>query len=235
MANISHGGVAEAILTSSQLNIGEDTFPDPVNLSSSPMTVVATIIGSQEEGEVLASQETARPSSKRFSVETPRDGAGKFGDGICAVTSSGGGVNLGGEVTENVTQVVLENVVGVKQDAAVGASEVDVPGAKSQKIKGTTTFALDFDESDDEVHDKEAEHDRTSRLSESTINVNTGERVSYQLKRVFLLVILFYYFAYFCFVFIFSLIFVLFAEKFFPDSSYQRETTVDVGKMKEVA
>jgi hypothetical protein len=46
-----------------------------------------------------------------------------------------------------------------------------MPGAKTQKIKGTTTFALDFDESDDEVHDEEAEHDRASRLSESTINV----------------------------------------------------------------
>jgi hypothetical protein len=30
------------------------------------------------------------------------------------------------------------------------------------------------------------------------------------------------------------LIFV-FAEKFFPDSSSQREATVDIGKMKEVA
>jgi hypothetical protein len=38
MVNISHGGVAEAILTSSQLNIGEDTFPGPINPSSSPVT-----------------------------------------------------------------------------------------------------------------------------------------------------------------------------------------------------
>jgi hypothetical protein len=72
-----------------------------------------------------------------------------------------------------------------------------MPGAKTQKIKGTTSFALNFDESDDEVHDEEAEHDRVSCLSESTINVNTGERVSYQLERVFLQVILLYYFAYF--------------------------------------
>jgi hypothetical protein len=179
VANISHGDVAEAILTSSQLNVGEDNFLDPVNPSSSLVTVVATVVGSQEEGEVLASQETVGPSSQRFSVKTPWDGAGKFGNGIGVVTSSGGGVNLGSEVTENVTQVVLENVVRVKQDAAVGASGVAVPGAKSQKIKGTTTFALDFDESDDEVHDEEAEHDRASRLSESTINVNTSERVSY--------------------------------------------------------
>jgi hypothetical protein len=183
MANTSHGGVAKAILTLSQLNVGEDTFPDPINLSSSPVTMAATIVGSQEEGEVLASQETTRPSSQRFSVETPRDGVGKFGDGIGVVTSSGGGVNVGGEVTKNVTQVVLENVVGVKQDATVGASEVAVPSAKTQKIKHTTTFALDFDESDDEVHDEEVEHDRASRLSESTINVNTGERVSYQLEK----------------------------------------------------
>jgi hypothetical protein len=56
-------------------------------------------------------------------------------------------------------------------------------GAKAQKIKGTTILALDFDESDDEVHDEEAEHDHVSCLSESTINVNTGERVSFQLEK----------------------------------------------------
>jgi hypothetical protein len=42
---------------------------------------------------------------------------------------------------------------------------------------------LDFDESDDEVYDEEAEQDRVSRLSESTINVITGERVSFQLEK----------------------------------------------------
>jgi hypothetical protein len=79
MANISHGDVAEAILTSSQLNVGEDTFPDPVDPSAFSVTVVATVVGSQEEDEVLASQETTGPSSQRFSVETSRDGARKFG------------------------------------------------------------------------------------------------------------------------------------------------------------
>jgi hypothetical protein len=54
---------------------------------------------------------------------------------------------------------------------------------RHKKNKGTTTLALDFDESDDEVHDEEAEHDRVSRLFESTINVITGERVSFQLKK----------------------------------------------------
>jgi hypothetical protein len=63
MANILYGDVAEAILTSSQQNVGEDIVSDPVNLVSSPVTVAATIGGSQEEGEVLASQETAGPSS----------------------------------------------------------------------------------------------------------------------------------------------------------------------------
>jgi hypothetical protein len=157
MANISHSGVAEVILSSSQQNVGEDTFPDPVNLVSSSMTVAATVVGSQEEGEVLASQETAGPSSQRFSVETPRDCAWNFGDGMDAVISSRGDANLGGEVIENVTQVVIENIVRVEQDAVVGsqkgASKGNMSGAKTQKIKGTTTVALDFDESDDEVHD----------------------------------------------------------------------------------
>jgi hypothetical protein len=125
MANISHGGVAEAILTSSQQNVGEDILSDPVNPVSSPVTVAATVGESQEEGEVLASQETAGPSSQRFSVETPRADPGKFGDEIEAVISSGG-ANLGCEVLENVLQVEQDATVGEK-----GASEVVVPGAKT--------------------------------------------------------------------------------------------------------
>jgi hypothetical protein len=124
------------------------------------------------------------------------------------------------------------------QDATVGgekgASEVVVPSAKTQKIKGTTTIALDFDESDDEVHDEEAEHDRVSHLSESTINVITGERVSFQLENgistgVFLLHVFL-----FC-LSSFNSCFFVFVEKIFPDSSSQRETSVDIGKIKEVA
>jgi hypothetical protein len=53
---------------------------------------------------------------------------------------------------------------------------------RHKKIKGTTTLVLDFDESDNEVHDEEAEYDRVSHLFESTINVITGERVSFQLE-----------------------------------------------------
>jgi hypothetical protein len=65
MVYISHGGATEAILSSSQQNIGEDVFSVTVNPVSSPVTVVATTIGSQEEGEVviLDSQEVAGPSS----------------------------------------------------------------------------------------------------------------------------------------------------------------------------
>jgi hypothetical protein len=174
MANISHGDVAEAILTSSQQNVGEDILSDPIHPICSLVTVAASVGGLQEEGEVLASQETAGPSSQRFSVETPRDDPGNFGDEIETVISSGG-ANLGCEV--------LENVLPVEQDATVGgekvASNVAVSGVKAQKIKGTTTLAFDFDESDAEVHDEEAEHDCVSRLSESTINVITGERVSF--------------------------------------------------------
>jgi hypothetical protein len=64
---------------------------------------------------VLASQETAGSSSQRFSVETPQDDLGNFGDEIEDVILSGG-ANLGCEV--------LENVLPVEQDAAVGAEEV---------------------------------------------------------------------------------------------------------------
>jgi hypothetical protein len=37
------------------------------------------------------------------------------------------------------------------------------------------------------------------------------------------------------FLFFSNFYFFVFVEKFFPDSSSQKETTVDVGKMKEVA
>jgi hypothetical protein len=48
---------------------------------------------------------------KDFSVETPRDGAGNFGDGMGAVISPGD-ANLGVEDTENVTQVVIKMLCG---------------------------------------------------------------------------------------------------------------------------
>jgi hypothetical protein len=54
-ANISHGDVAEAILTLSQQNVGEDIASDQINYVSSPVTVAASVCGLQEEDEVLAS------------------------------------------------------------------------------------------------------------------------------------------------------------------------------------
>jgi F420-0:gamma-glutamyl ligase len=72
MANISHGGATEAILSSSQQNIGEDVFSVPVNLVSYSVIVVATTIGSQEEGEVMALQETAGHLLKDFLLKLLR-------------------------------------------------------------------------------------------------------------------------------------------------------------------
>ena len=70
------------------------------------------------------------------------------------------------------------------QDTDLGCAlvETDAPKAKVHKGKGTTTVTLDFDDSNDDVFDEEAKNARASRLTESTINVNTGEKVAYQLR-----------------------------------------------------
>ena len=70
------------------------------------------------------------------------------------------------------------------QDSDLGGGHVEtnVQKAKARKGKGTTTLTLDFDESDDDVFDEEAQNARASRLTESTINVNTGEKVSCRLE-----------------------------------------------------
>ena len=64
---------------------------------------------------------------------------------------------------------------------AAGAQKV-----KAHKGKGTTTVTLDFDHFDDDVFDEEAENARASRLTESTIDVNTDKKLHVNLKRVFL-------------------------------------------------
>ena len=71
------------------------------------------------------------------------------------------------------------------QDSALGGGpvETDIPKAKAYKGKGTATLTLDFDESDDDVFDEEAENAWASRLTESTFDVNTGEKVSCQLEK----------------------------------------------------
>jgi len=73
------------------------------------------------------------------------------------------------------------------QDTDLGGApmETDAPKVKAHKGKGTTTVTLDFDDSDDDVFDKEAENARVSCLTESTIDVNIGEKVACQLERVF--------------------------------------------------
>jgi len=46
------------------------------------------------------------------------------------------------------------------QDTDLGCAlvETDAPKAKVHKGKGTTTVTLDFDDSDDDIFDEEAEH-----------------------------------------------------------------------------
>ena len=67
-------------------------------------------------------------------------------------------------------------------DLGGGPMETDIPKAKAHKGKDTTTLTLDFDESDDDVFDEEVENAHASHLTESTINVNTGEKVSCRLE-----------------------------------------------------
>jgi hypothetical protein len=105
----------------------------------------------------LALQETARPSSQRFVAETPSE--------IARVASP--------------PKVVAEENTGL----GGGPVETGAPKVRVFKGKDTTTITLDFDESDDDVFDEEAENARASRLSESTINVNTGEKVACHLEK----------------------------------------------------
>ena len=68
-------------------------------------------------------------------------------------------------------------------DLGGGPMETDAPKAKVHKVKGTTTVTLDFDDSDDDVFDEEAKNAWASHLTESTIDVNTGEKVACQLEK----------------------------------------------------
>jgi hypothetical protein len=68
-------------------------------------------------------------------------------------------------------------------DLGGGHVETGAPKVRVLKGKGTTVVTLDFDESDDDVFDKKSENARASRLSESTIDVNTGEKVACHLEK----------------------------------------------------
>jgi hypothetical protein len=70
-------------------------------------------------------------------------------------------------------------------DIALGGEPVETraPKVRVLKAKGTITVNFDFDKYDDDVFDEEAENAHFSRLSESIINVNTGEKVACHLEK----------------------------------------------------
>jgi hypothetical protein len=162
-ANVhSDVNLGEAILSSSQINVGEDVLSSPVAGVQVPIgaaTAKDVVLDSQEEGEIaiLTSQETTGPSSQRFAAETPSRIVGAVSPPKVVAE---GDIVLGGEPVET------------------GAPKVRV-----LKAKGTTTVNFDFDEFDDDVFDEEAENARASRLSESIIDVNTGEKVACHLEK----------------------------------------------------
>jgi len=158
--------VGEASLSSPLKNISGKALPSSLAIpASSPILdtggatdATATADEQMEEGkiETLASQETTGPSSQRFVAETPRGTTRDFGSTLHVASPP---------------QVVM-------QDTNLGGApmENDAPKVKAHKGKSTTTFTLDFDDSDDDIFDEEAKHARASRLTESTIDVNTGEK-----------------------------------------------------------
>ena len=111
----------------------------------------------------MASQETAGPSSQRFVAETPRGTARDVGATLHVASPP---------------QVVIQDT-----DLGGAPMETDAPKVKAHKGKGTTTVTLDFDDSDDDIFDEEVEHAQASRLTESTIDVNTSEKVACQLEK----------------------------------------------------
>jgi hypothetical protein len=162
-ANIhSDVNLGEAILSSSQINVGKDVLSSPVAGVQVPIGAAAAedvVLDSQEEGEIaiLTSQETAGPSSQRFAAETP----------------------------SRIIGAVSPPKVMTEGDIALGGEpmETEAPKVRVLKAKGTTTVNFDFDESNDDVFDEEAENTRASHLSESIIDVNTSEKVTCHLEK----------------------------------------------------
>jgi hypothetical protein len=167
----SNVNIGEASLNSPSVNISEGTLPSSlVNPVSSPVigtpviTYAAAIAEEQlEEGEIvtMALQETVGTSSQRFVAETPQETAGDA-DARLRIASP-----PEAEMQDN--------------DLGGGPAEASVKKAKARK--GTTIVTIDFDESDEDVFDEEAENARASRLTKSTINVNIGEKVSCQFEK----------------------------------------------------
>jgi len=207
-----------------QKNIGEDTLPSSPPIVDAAATVATATAEVQiEEGEIVvkASQETAEPSSQRFVAKTPPGATGDVGSTLHVALPP---------------QIVLQDT-----DLGGGPMETDAPRVKAHKGKGTTTVTLDFDDSDDDIFDEEAKHAWASRLTAPTIDVNTGEKVACQLEKgvstgkfvLFSLCLFFLLLTLIIDLLTFTCLF--YAEEFFLDLSSQRETTVDVGKVKEVA
>jgi hypothetical protein len=70
-------------------------------------------------------------------------------------------------------------------ESDMGGGDAQVVGAVARGTrtrKGTISATLNFDESDEDVFDEEAEDARAAHLIESTVNVNTGEKVACQLE-----------------------------------------------------
>jgi hypothetical protein len=162
-ANVhSDVNLGEAILSSSQINVGKDILSSPVagvQVAIGAAAAEDVVLESQEEGEIaiLTSQETVGPSSQRFAAETPS--------------------RIVGAVSPPKV-VAEENIV-----LGGGIVETGAPKVRVLKAKGTITVNFDFDESDDDVFDEEAEIARASCLSESIIDVNTGEKVACHLEK----------------------------------------------------
>ena len=164
-----HSGedVGEASLSSPPKNVGEDILPSSPAFPTSPIldtggaaNTTATIGEQMEEGEIetMATQETIGPSSQRFVAETPQGTAGDVGATLHVASPP---------------RVVIQDT-----NLRGGPMETDAPKVKAHKGKGTTAVILDFDDSNDDIFDEEAEHARASCLTESTFDVNTSEKVA---------------------------------------------------------
>ena len=150
-------------LSSPQKNVVKDTLPSSPPIVDAAATTTAEV--QIEEGEIVvkASQETTKPSSQTFVAKTPPGAAGDVGSTLHVALPP---------------QIVLQDI-----DLGGGHMETDAPRFKAHKGKGTTTINLDFDDSNDDIFDEEAKNARASHLTESTIIVNTSEKVAYQLEK----------------------------------------------------
>lgn len=130
-----------------------------------------------EDGEVLSSQaslETAGPSSQRFVSDTPIMDV-PVGEAEVACDA----VNASAPEIERLN---VDTSDGSKNASKIVSDSNVCDASKVQPRKGTLIASIDFDDFDDDVFDEEAEEARSSRLTGSTVNVNTGEKVDCHLE-----------------------------------------------------